>query len=139
MNVEQLTIGLFYGAFSYLIGGFDHLFLALCILLVVDYITGTSASAYEGKLSSRRGWWGLFKKVLTMCFIVLAVQLDTVTGNSVGFLRNAVILILITNEGVSITENLGRLGFKVPKPIRQALEKLKDAEDIIKDDKPKDE
>ncbi|MFB7159260.1 phage holin family protein [Lysinibacillus sp. NPDC056232] len=55
----------------------------------------------------------------------------TESGN---FMRNAMILFLIGMEGISMIENLGKLGIKVPKFLMNVFTQLQ----IDNGDKPKD-
>jgi phage-related holin len=58
----------------------------------------------------------------------VANQLDIITGSG-DVARNAIITFLIGVEGISIFENLGRLGIKVPVQLSQAFSQLKDKEE----------
>ncbi|MGM0846880.1 MAG: phage holin family protein [Bacillota bacterium] len=125
MKFTDLLLGFSISSITiFLIGGVDKLVTALLVFMVCDYVTGISASFMEGTLSSRKGFWGLARKLLIFVFIIVGHWIDVVTGNTDGFIRNAVLLILIANEGISILENMGRLGFKIPKPLKDALMKL---------------
>lgn len=95
--------------------------------MVVDYITGVSAAYYQKVLSSTVGIWGIVKKVLTLSLVVVAVQIDCITGTG-DTARTAIIIIIAGNEGLSILENLGRMDIIVPSILKDALKKLKDKE-----------
>jgi toxin secretion/phage lysis holin len=111
---------------AYLLGGLDNLVAAFAIFMACDYITGIMAGGKNGKISSYRAFRGLGKKVGMITFVIVANQLDIITGNKDGFLRDAMLMFLIATEGISIVENLGRLGLKVPPFIMKALEQLSD-------------
>ena len=50
-------------AFTYAIGGFDKLLIALTIFMVIDYLTGVMASFVGSNLSSKIGFKGIrFKR-----------------------------------------------------------------------------
>lgn len=108
----------------FLMGGVDKLVLCLLIFVILDYVSGITASFMEETLSSRKGFWGLARKILIFVFIIVAHWIDVVTGNVDGFIRDAVLMILISNEAISIMENMARLGYDIPEPLRKALEKL---------------
>ncbi|WP_232698311.1 phage holin family protein [Brevibacillus daliensis] len=110
---------------TYLVGGMDQLFTALCIFVIVDYITGVIAAWYTRVLNSRDGFKGIGRKLAMFLFIVVAHQLDVISGSETGLLRDAVILFLISNEGISIVENCHRLGIPVPSFLLQALKKVR--------------
>ena len=46
--------------------------------------------------------------------------------NTGSMLRTAVIFFYLSNEGISIIENAGKLGILVPEKVRKVLEQLKD-------------
>lgn len=120
---------------SYLLGGWDMAVVTLLIFMVIDYITGIivagvfhkSKKTESGSLESRVGWKGLVKKFVTLLFIIIAVRLDMLIGNS--YVRDAVCIAFITNETLSIIENAGLMGIPLPNVITKALEILKSKED----------
>jgi toxin secretion/phage lysis holin len=111
---------------AYLLGGLDNLVAAFAIFMACDYITGIIAGGKNGQISSYRAFKGLGKKVGMITFVIVANQLDIITGNKNGFLRDAMLMFLIATEGISIVENLGNLGLRVPPFIMKALEQLSD-------------
>jgi toxin secretion/phage lysis holin len=111
---------------AYLLGGLDNKVAALAIFMICDYITGVLAAGGQGKINSRRGFKGIGKKVGMMTFVIVANQLDIIVGNKEGFLRDAMLMFLIATEGISIVENLAKMGLKVPPFIVKALEQLND-------------
>lgn len=114
---------------AYLLGGLDNLVTALAIFMACDYVTGILVGAKEKQVSSRRAFKGLGKKVGMITFVIVANQLDIITGNKDGFLRDAMLMFLIATEGISIVENLGRLGVKAPSFLMKTLEQLSDKEE----------
>jgi len=110
---------------TYLLGGLDHLLFAFAIFLALDYITGLSAAIYRREVNSRTGWTGLGRKVLMFVFVIVAHQLDVISGNSQGFIRDAILLFLIGTEGISIMENCGKLGLPVPPFLLTTLDRFK--------------
>ena len=114
---------------AYLLGGLDNLVAALAIFMICDYITGIMVGFKEKKVNSYRAFRGLTKKVGMLVFVIIANQLDMITGNQNGFLRDTMLTFLIATEGISIIENVGRLGVTPPAFIKKALEQLSDKED----------
>lgn len=123
-NIFTFASGGIITGVAYLLGGVDNLAVTLALFVVLDYITGITAALYQKKLSSSKGYWGVGKKILLFVFVIVAHQLDHITGNNQGFLRDAVIMFLIGSEGISIIENMGKLGMPVPSFIRATLERL---------------
>ena len=56
-------------------------------------------------------------------------MLDAHVMNTGSMLRAAVIFFYLSNEGISIIENAGKLGIPVPEKVRKVLEQLKDKEE----------
>lgn len=124
-TVFMVMFGWALSAVVYLVGGINHLLIAVTIFVGLDYITGVMAAWYKKELSSRIGWWGLARKSLTFVFVIIAHQLDIVAGNENDFMRDAMLMFIIGTEGISILENMGKLGLPVPKFITSALFKLR--------------
>jgi toxin secretion/phage lysis holin len=112
---------------SYLFGGWSYLLTILLTFVVIDYITGIAAAGKEGKLSSDAGTWGIAKKVLIFVMVTIAHLVDQIIGNA-NLLRDAAIFFYMSNELISILENIGRLGVPIPPAIRKAIELLKEKE-----------
>ncbi|MCL2357071.1 MAG: phage holin family protein [Defluviitaleaceae bacterium] len=118
-------------AASHLFGGFDMLLQTLLIFMAIDMITGiTSAVVFKcsdktetGRLTSRAGFKGLIKKGCCLLLIVVAVYLDAILDTG-SLTRDAVIVAFCLNELISILENMGKMGIKMPAPIVNALEML---------------
>lgn len=125
-QVMKTGIAIVGAGVSYLLGGWDLSLKALVLFVVCDYITGVSAAWHEKKLNSSVGAWGIAKKILLFVPIVLAYWLDQVLGQDI--LRNLAIWFYLANEGLSVMENLGRMGIFVPSPMVEALQKLKKEE-----------
>ncbi|MED5041470.1 phage holin family protein [Geobacillus stearothermophilus] len=109
---------------AYLLGGLDNLVAAFAIFMACDYITGLMVGFKEKQINSYRAFRGIAKKVGMFTFVIIANQLDIVTGNEGGFLRDTMLWFLIGTEGISIVENIGKLGVKPPEFIIKALEQL---------------
>ncbi|PYE51425.1 toxin secretion/phage lysis holin [Paenibacillus barcinonensis] len=124
-TIFMIMFGWALSAVVYLVGGINHLLIAVTIFVGLDYFTGVLAAWYKKELSSRVGWWGLARKSLTFVFVIIAHQLDIVAGNSNDFMRDAMLMFIIGTEGISILENMGKMGLPVPKFIASALFKLR--------------
>lgn len=112
-----------------MLGGWDNAMSALLIFMVLDYVTGVmlalvwkrSNKSRTGKLDSRVGFKGICKKVGMLFFILIAVQADQVFGMN-GVLRLAVIMFFISNEALSVIENLKIMGVPVPQILADRFE-----------------
>ncbi|MEK5429719.1 phage holin family protein [Lysinibacillus sp. FSL R7-0073] len=119
---------------AYLMGGIDHLVKALVIFMVIDYSLGFMVSLVVKNTDSKKMFVGLLKKTAMGLMVIAAVQLDSATESG-NLMRNAMILFLIGMEGISMIENLGKLGIKVPKFLANAFKQLQnDNDDPRKDD-----
>jgi toxin secretion/phage lysis holin len=98
---------------SYAFGGWSGMLEILLWAFVVDYVSGVAASIKSGRgLKSSIGFWGLIKKGLMLLMVLLAHRIDL--AMNLNYVMNGSICFWLANEGVSITENYGRLGLKIP-------------------------
>lgn len=87
-------------------------------------LTGRSTKTPGGGFLSSVAFVGILKKAVIMLVVLLSVQLDGVIGDKTMF-QSAAIFFYIANEGLSILENCALMDVPVPKPLRDALEALK--------------
>lgn len=117
-----------------LLGGWDVPMQALIICMIIDYLSGLavagifhkSKKSENGALNSRSGLKGLCMKCMVLFIIVAIVQVGKVLN--VDWLRNATIIGFISNEFISIVENAGLMGMRLPKPVYKAIDILNDKE-----------
>lgn len=117
------------------LGGWDASMQVLVALMVADYLTGVlvaavwhkSSKSSSGTLNSVAGFKGILKKCMILLLVWIGVLLDDATGAN--YIRMAVILFFIGNEGISLLENLGLMGVPFPAFLRRALEALRDQGD----------
>ena len=125
------TTGLALSIIQRFFGGFDLLLQTLVVLMAIDLLTGLiraivfrkSDKTESGRLSSLAGIQGLFKKASCFLLIIAAVYLDALLGTNT-LTRDAVIIAFCLNELISILENVGCIGIKMPAPLVNALEIL---------------
>ena len=129
------AVGFAAGLLSWLVGGFDTPVLALVVCMAVDYVTGllvagvfhSSPKTASGGLDSRVGWKGLARKFVTLLIVVVANLADVLL--ELHYIRDAVIAAFCANECISILENAGLMGIRIPKVLTAALEKLGEERD----------
>ena len=124
------------GVASTLLGGWDKSLEILLIFIIMDYITGVAAAFKTKTLKSSVGFEGLMKKGAVFLIVILAAQLDRITGNAAGVFRTSTAFFFIANEGLSVIENVGEMGVKLPGFITGALTKLRDENGDIEKDAP---
>lgn len=120
----SLTGGTLAGV-AYLFGGVDHLVIALAIFMICDYITGVVAGWQSKEVNSRKALKGIAKKGAMISLVIIANQLDIIAGSNNGFMRNSMIFFLIATEGISLVENLGKIGVDVPDFLKKRFEQIK--------------
>ncbi|MPN30608.1 hypothetical protein SDC9_178079 [bioreactor metagenome] len=128
MNTVQIIFAAIGGWLGWLLGGWDGFLYALVAFVVTDYLTGLMAAAVEKKLSSEVGFRGIFKKILIFMLVGIGSILDRQIIGDGSVLRTAVIFFYISNEGISIIENAGRIGLPIPQKLKDILEQLKTKE-----------
>lgn len=103
-------------------GAWNNQMEVLLIFMVVDYLTGLSAAFIQNNvyLDSRKGFKGIIKKIVILCLVVLAHQIDVLIGQNT-LTRNVVLFFFIGNEGLSILENASNCGLPVPKKLKDTL------------------
>ena len=103
INLETLDL-----ARVYLFGGVKYLDLLL-VLSILDVITGVIKAWKFKKLRSRSAWFGYVRKMLSFLVVIVA------------------------NEGLSITENLAQIGVKIPAAITDRLHVIEEENEQTKE------
>lgn len=120
---------------AHALGGWDAAMQVLVGMMIADYVTGILVAAVwkksnkseTGALDSKAGFKGLLKKGIILLLVWLGVLLDNALG--VTYIRTAVVLFFIGNEGISLLENLGLMGVPFPSFLQKALEALREQGD----------
>lgn len=120
------------------LGGWDAALQVLIGLMAADYVTGLivagvfkrSGKSETGALESRAGFKGIVRKCTILMLVWVATMLDRLTGAA--YIRTAVCLFFIGNEGLSILENTALMGVPYPAFVRNALEAMRDKGDGAK-------
>lgn len=136
--MENTTKILGTGIGAYLSAKLGILFPILSLLLVamvLDYCTGLLAAKYEGNIQSRKGMWGIVKKVMYAVAVAVAIMVDwtlITVASHVGisipiqvFFSLAVAIWLICNELISILENLVRMEVELPGFLQNVVKNFK--------------
>lgn len=117
------------------LGGWDVLLQVLIGMMAADYLTGVLIAAIwrksnkseSGALDSNASFKGLVRKCMILLLVYVAVLLDAAIGTH--YIRAAVIIFYIGNEGLSLLENLCVMGVPHPKFLEDVLQVLKDKGD----------
>ena len=105
-------------------GELDGLLYALVIFVVLDYITGICAAIQAKHLSSNIGAKGIAKKVAIFLVISVAHVADQYLVDSTDVLRSMTTLFYLSNEGISIFENIGKIGIPLPGKLNNLLSRF---------------
>lgn len=109
--------------------------IVLMVVMVIDYITGMISAWHNSELSSKKGLFGIVKKLCYLALVCVGMGVDWliysgmvqigITMNYTIFFGILVAIWLIINELISILENLNRIGVPLPKFITAVVKKLK--------------
>ena len=107
-----------------------------CAFILIDLATGLAKAKIQGRINSDTGYKGFWRKTAMLSALVFGICLDalidyigglgiiSITINSpVGRL---LALYIAINECISILENLGACGVRLPKCISVALEAVQE-------------
>jgi len=121
ISVFSALLGGFIGWF---LGGFDGLLCALIIFVIIDYATGIMLAVVEKKISSKIGSSGILKKFAIFALVGIANVIDvSIIGNGEA-VRGAIILFYISNEGISILENVESMDLPIPEKLKHILKQV---------------
>lgn len=117
------------------LGGWDAALQLLLAMMAADYLTGVlvaavwkrSGKSRSGRLDSRAGFKGLCRKGTVFVLVWVGAMLDGTMG--MAYVRTAVCLFFVGNEGLSLLENLGLMGVPFPRFLKDALEALREEGD----------
>lgn len=126
------TIGT--GLITTFLGGWNKALEIMLIVMAIDYITGISAAFLKHELKSSTGYEGILKKGSMFLVVILAAQVDKLTGNNSGLFRTCAAFFFIANETLSIIENAKRIGIEFPAFIEKYASWLKKTNNDIPND-----
>ena len=119
----------------------------LIAVMSIDYITGlicgamgVSEKTETGYLKSHEAFKGLLKKAGIIFVVLLSALLDLAVSKGAGIqfeaTMGATCLWFIASEGLSILENVARLGVPVPKILLKLLEVMRSKGDSPEEEEP---
>ena len=132
-KVLSTVIGVAEVVLSNLFGSWSEALTTLLIFMAVDCFYGlvvagvfnNSPTTDSGDSKLHAGIKCIFRKVSMLALIIIAYRVDLLLGISGYVTRNAVAIALCINESISIIEKLRRMGLKIPAPLSNAINLLK--------------
>lgn len=129
-NIFCVTLGAAGGLISWMFGAWSGEMTLLAVLMAVDFIMGlcvagifkSSEKSEKGAIDSRVAWRGLCKKVITWLIVLCAHRIDVALG--ISYIKTAAVVGFIANEAISVVENAGLMGIKLPKGVKEAFDVL---------------
>lgn len=107
----------------------------LIVAMIVDYATGMAAAWHDSSLSSKKGVFGIVKKISYLALVCVGMGVDWLIYSGLQsvnvqlgytfFFGVLVTIWLIINELISILENLGQIGVPMPGFLKTIINKLK--------------
>lgn len=113
---------------TFLIGKIDISIMILASFMIFDYLSGVIKAIKNKQLNSKIGFEGLLKKICIFIILIVANLLDLLLGNDNLMFRSIVIYFYISNEGISILENLCEMNVPIPEKIKEILLSIKESE-----------
>ena len=126
VETMQYVISGIGGFVGWFLGGVDGFLYALLVFVVVDYLTGLMAAYIQKKISSEVGFRGICRKVAIFCLVGIAHILDAQVIKTGSVLRTAIVFFYLSNEGISILENITVIGLPVPQKLKDVLEQIRE-------------
>lgn len=132
-QVEIKTLaGLGAGAVAYLVPteAAQSLYIGAGLLILLDTVTGLWASYLTGKAIKSAKMARLGTKVIGYGSVVIVAAVATNAHPSFAGMREiavcSVLGFVLATEGLSVLENVSKMGLKVPKRLREALRGARD-------------
>ena len=124
------AVGIIGSSLTYIMGGWDTALQTLILFMGVDYISGCivafvfhkSPKTETGGLSSAIGFKGIVKKIFMVLLVGIGHRLDILF--TVDYIRLAMCFAFMANELISIVENAGLMGIKMPAVVTNAIDIL---------------
>lgn len=141
---ETTFVGLITGLVAYVIGRITMVTIVFFIFMGIDFFTGFVGSrAANEKYDPKKAEKGIYKKLGYLIFWIVAVLVELILkeqGSSIGIELGTPIISLVVSfyligtEGLSIMNNLHKMGVKVPKWFVSYFEKMQQIKNEEDDD-----
>jgi len=128
-NIINIVTTILGGFFGWYLGGLDGFLYALIAFVVTDYLSGVMLAITERKISSHVGFRGIARKILIFALVGIGNVIDVYVIKSGSPVRTACVFFYIGNEGISILENVAKIGLQVPEKLKNILEQINEEDD----------
>jgi len=139
---ETTVVGLCTGMLAYIIGKITMVTIVFFVFMAIDFLTGVLGSkAADENYDKHKAVKGVYKKMGYLIFWIVAIMIELVLkeqGAVIGIEINMPLISLVVTfwllgtEGLSIMDNLNKMGVKVPKwfvSYFEKMQKIKDKEE----------
>ncbi|QEY34747.1 phage holin family protein [Caproiciproducens galactitolivorans] len=109
---------------NWLLGGFDSLIFALIAFTAMDTLSVVLLGVTDKRVTKKIGIKSISKK---MMMFVLASLGNIIDQHVIGYgssLRTMIILFYLSNEGINIIGNAGKMGLPLPDKLKEAIHQL---------------
>ncbi len=112
--------------------GFDNplILRAIVLLIVFDFITGIIAARHTGQVIKSKGIVRSAFKIAIYGLLISAGHLAEQVTPGTWYIQNGIVVFLALTELISIIENVGKMGYAIPKKLLSQLQKFRD-EDVL--------
>lgn len=135
MKTIQTALAAFFALIAHYFGIIIVPIVVLCAVMGIDYITGMIAAWKNKNLSSKKGMFGIVKKICYLALVSVGMGVDWLiysglkqVGYDSGytiFFGVLVTIWLVINELISILENLKNIGVPLPGFLMSIVKRLK--------------
>lgn len=132
INITENIFAVIGGLLGWLLGGCDSLIYTLIAFVVFDYISGLLLAIFNRTLSSEVGFKGICRKALIFIVISVGNIIDKWLLQSGIVLRTMLAMFYLSNEGISIIENVSLMGVPIPQKLKDVLQRLNESDNNSK-------
>lgn len=117
------AIALLVPLYTFFFGTIEHkVALGLAILVIFDFLTGVAAAKILGhEIKSAKIFRSAIKFVVYFLFVAAGHLVEVTNPTVLGFVDDTIMAFLAITELISIMENIGNMGFAVPKKLLNKL------------------
>lgn len=107
---------------------------SLISLIVIDYVTGLMRALFECRSNSKTHYKGIIKKLGIIVGVLVGAIADIVLSGGQPMFMSMVTMLFIAGEVLSIIENLGVMGVKLPNALTTRFEQIHQSDGRVDDD-----